>query len=258
LSDKSNKYVVGVDLGGTKIYTVLADLNGRVIAEMKVPTSPEEGQEKVIGRIVNTITMVCQEAGIKEKAKAVGVGAPALVDHRQGVVFLAPNLGWHEVPLKKILENRLKVPVKIDNDVNLAALGEYIYGLEKGINESSLRSLATITELVYIAVGTGIGGGLILDGQIYHGANGSAGEIGHMTIEPEGPLCSCGNRGCLEALASGSAIAREARELLKKGRGNGLLLAAGGRQADITAQTVAKAARAGDPEAQVIDRKSVV
>jgi glucokinase len=233
--------VAAVDLGGTKIYTALADQSGRVLAEVVVPTRPWEGAGAVIGRIVETVDQVLKQAGEQGPPLALGIGCPGPLDAATGVVYQAPNLGWHNVPLKDLLEKRLGIPVAVDNDANLAALGEYVYGAGRGEED-----------VVYITVSTGIGGGLILGGRLYHGAGYGAGEIGHMTIDPGGPRCSCGNYGCLEAMASGTAMAREARRLVESGGGRAILEAAGGDVHAITAREVARAAAAGDGEARQI------
>jgi len=239
-------YVVGVDLGGTKIYTLLATVEGTVAAEMEVPTVAGRGYEAVLDRIADTVAAVAAQAGVKpENVRAVGVGAPGPLNPDTGVVHQAPNLGWKRVPLRADLEARLALPVRLENDANLGALGEYTFGAGRGC-----------AELVYVTVSTGIGGGLILRGEIYGGAGGGAGEIGHITVVPGGPRCRCGSRGCLEAVASGTAIALRARELLDRGAGAGagagILALAGGEAEAVTAATVARAAEAGDPEARAI------
>ncbi len=235
-------YVVGVDLGGTKIYTVLATVEGTVAAEVEVPTGAGQGYEAVLDRIAKTVAKVSEQAGVSpETVSAVGVGAPGPLDPDTGVVHQAPNLGWKGVPLRVDLEARLALPVRIENDANLGALGEYTFGAGRGC-----------AELVYVTVSTGIGGGLILRGEIYGGAGGGAGEIGHITVLPGGPRCRCGSRGCLEAVASGTAIALRARELVDRGTGAGILALADGESEAVTAATVARAAEAGDPEARAI------
>ncbi len=231
------KYVVGVDLGGTKIYTALAGSGGRILSEIKVPTGAAEGEEAVIGRIAETVRSVLESAAVV-KPEALGIGSPGPLDHEAGVVYNSPNLGWREVPLKKKLEGILGVPVLVDNDANLAALGEYLFGAGRGSRN-----------MVYVTVSTGVGGGLVLEGRIFRGSGGGAGELGHMVLEPGGPLCGCGRRGCLEALASGTAMAARARELAAKGRGRAILGEAGGSAGEITALSVSRAAAAGDAEA---------
>jgi len=211
-------YVVGVDLGGTKILTALADAGGNILARVRVPTPDAGGVTAVLDRLAETVREVSR--GLSPAA--LGVGCPGPLDHVTGTVYQAPNLGWRDVPLAFLLKERLGVPVFVENDANLAALGEYTRGAGRGVGH-----------LVYVTVSTGIGAGLILDGRIYQGEGGGAGEIGHMTLEPDGPPCRCGRRGCLEALASGTAIARRAREL---GLGN----------EDVTAAAVSRLAQEGD------------
>jgi glucokinase len=236
-----NNYVVGVDIGGTKIYTALATIDGQVRAETKVPTIASDGYEGVISRIVETVEEVQRQAGVSGGLLRVGAGAPGPLDVANGIVHEAPNLGWLEVPLKESLEKRLGVPVYLDNDANLAAWGEYIYGAGRGVSD-----------VVYITVSTGIGGGLVLGGRLYRGANYGAGEIGHLTVLPDGPECRCGNRGCLEAMASGTAVARKARVLIAGGGGQAILNLAGGSVEAVTAATVGEAGLRGDPEAQAL------
>lgn len=232
-------YVVGVDLGGTKIYTALATPDGAVRAEVKVPTYAAEGYERVLGRIVQTVHEVEHQAGLSGRLLRVGLGAPGPLDVEKGVVHVAPNLGWRNVPLKASLEALLGVPVFLDNDANLAAWGEFVYGAGREAQH-----------LVYITVSTGIGGGLVFGGRLYRGASYGAGEVGHITVLPDGPECHCGNRGCLEALASGTAVAREARGLIARGGGRGILALAGGAVEAVTAKTVGAAAAQGDAEAR--------
>lgn len=240
-----NEYVVGVDIGGTKIYTALATLDGKVRAELKVPTRAVQGYEGVVNRITETVAEVQRTAGVSGKLLRVGVGAPGPLDIEKGIIHAAPNLGWTEVPLKDSLEKVLKVPVYVDNDANLAAWGEFLYGAGKGAET-----------LVYITVSTGIGGGLVLGGRLYRGASYGAGEIGHVTVLPDGPECHCGNRGCLEALASGTAVAWEARRLITAGGGRAILELAGGSVEAVTAETVGAAGLRGDAEAQDLLRNA--
>lgn len=240
------QFVVGVDLGGTKILTALAGMDGRLAAEVKMPTGAGEGQQHVIGQIVRSVEQVLQTAGVKpEQVPAIALGAPGPLDTVRGIIHFAPNLAWHDLPIRQVLEQQLSIPVLLDNDANLAALGEHVYGAGRGEDN-----------MVYITVSTGIGGGLIFGGRLYRGFTDGAGEIGHMTVFPDGPLCGCGNRGCLEALASGTAIARDAKDLATCGRGEQILLAAGGDPAGITAVTVAAAAADGDAAAKSIIAKA--
>ena len=239
-----DNYIVGVDLGGTKILTAVADRQGGVLSRVRVPTGADLGRDHVINELVRSVELALRDAGVlAANVTAVGVGAPGPLDPQAGFVYLAPNLGWRNVPLGEILGSKLKLPVYVDNDANLAALGERVYGSGQGADN-----------LVYITVSTGVGGGLILGGKIYHGFSGGAGEIGHITVAEDGPLCGCGNCGCLEALASGTAIANRAAALVGEGRGLGILSEAGGDKNMVSARVVAAAASKGDGEAVLIMR----
>lgn len=233
------EYIVGVDLGGTKIRTALATLDGEVRAEVEVPTDAAAGYARVLERIAGTIEEVRRQAGFPGKPLRVGLGAPGPLDPEKGIIHVAPNLGWRHVRVAADLAALVGAPVLLENDANLAALGEFVYGAGKGARD-----------MVYITVSTGIGGGLILGGRLYRGSSSGAGEIGHITLLPDGPVCSCGNRGCLEALASGTAVARRARELIKQGKGQRILALAGGVPEAVSAKVVAAAAQQGDTEAK--------
>lgn len=244
----SGKLVVGVDLGGTKILTALAGEEGRIINEVRVETEACLGTEAVLQNLFRSIDRVLQDTGVgQDRLQAIGVGAPGPLDTRTGVVHAAPNLGWREVPLGARLAERYSVPVFLDNDANLAALGEKRFGAGRGYGD-----------LVYITVSTGVGCGLILNNRIYHGHTDAAGEIGHFAVYPatDGQLCGCGNTGCLETLVSGTALARQARELVKAGRGKEILHCAGGDPAAITARTIGQAAARGDAEALELIRRA--
>ncbi|MDR9757095.1 MAG: ROK family protein [Thermacetogeniaceae bacterium] len=229
--------VLAVDLGGTKIYSALVGRGGEIICEDKCLTGPEKGVEAVIERITNSLKCVCPAC---EQPLGIGVAVPAYIDSEKGVILFAPNLKWRDVDLKRALEESFNLPVWMDNDANLAALGEHRYGAGRGYHD-----------LVYITVSTGVGGGLILNNQLYRGAFGGAGEFGHMIVDAHGPICSCGNKGCLEGLASGCAIMRDARDLVRSDRGKGILAAAEGIEG-VDACAVGKAALEGDPEAKEI------
>jgi len=230
--------IIGVDLGGTKIRAVLTDDSGNFLARTGLPTEASAGQEQVIDNIVLAVNTVMENAD-SSQVVGLGIGAPGPLNPRSGVVYSPPNLpGWNNVPLRNILENRLGLPVFLGNDANLAALGEYTFGAGKDYRY-----------LVYMTVSTGIGGGIIEDGRILDGAKGAAGEIGHMTIEAFGPRCNCGNLGCLEVLASGTAIRRRAIEMLQTGRKSLLLELSGGKLENITSEMVELAARQQDSAA---------
>lgn len=233
--------LIAVDLGGTSIRAARFSPSGPpALAQAKTPTQASEGPEAVVRRIVQTIEQVLPPGASDLR---VGVGAPGPLDPRRGIIIDAPNLpGWVNLPLRDILQERLGFPVAVGNDANLAALGEWRFGAGRDTQD-----------LLYLTISTGIGGGVIIDGRLLVGHSGLAAELGHMTIDPDGPLCSCGLRGHLEALASGPAIARRARELIEGGRPSSLAerLRADGR---ITAEAVGEAAVSGDLLArQVLD-----
>ncbi|OPX85452.1 MAG: Glucokinase [Pelotomaculum sp. PtaB.Bin104] len=235
-------YLIGVDLGGTKIHTALATGNGDIVAETRIPTKTARGSAFVIGQIAATVRQLLKQVGVSPASiKVIALGSPGPLDISRGVIQFSPNLHWHDVPVKLLLEEQLSIKVIIDNDANAAALGEYMFGAGKGTKN-----------MVYITVSTGVGGGLILGGQLYHGSSDGAGEIGHTIVLPDGPLCNCGARGCLEALSSGTAIAREARCLVNRGGGKNILNRAGGDPGEINSVVVAAAAAEGDPEAALI------
>ena len=200
--------ILGIDLGGTKIQAALVDPQGHIVATDRCKTLAEEGADAVIARMIELATGLSREVGMPTKSlRAVSIGVPGGVDDANGMVDKAPNLGWTKVPLAKRLSEALGVQrIVLDNDVRVAVLGEWAYGVGRGTRT-----------MIGIFVGTGIGGGLIIDGKLHTGARGVAGELGHMVLEPGGPRCSCGRRGCVEALASRSAIERELRERSKHG-----------------------------------------
>jgi glucokinase len=239
----SDKRIVGIDLGGTKISTALADDTGRIIAQDYRKTDAAGGLAAVIDQMLDAARRVMAQAEVKASGVlAVGIGAPGPVDFEAGVLVAPPNIpGLDRVPLKRMIEGELGVTTYVDNDANAAALAEHRFGAGRGTEH-----------MIYVTVSTGIGGGLILDGRLYHGAFGMAGEIGHITVVPHGPLCGCGNRGCLEALASGTSIAREARERVARGVPTLMADLAGGDLERITAKLVAEAANRGDAEARHI------
>jgi glucokinase len=242
-----NEYVVAIDLGGTKILTARLDLQGQVLAQAREQTRAEQGPDAVINRMLGTVLAVMQgvdPAGLV----GVGVGSPGPIYPATGIVSNPPNLpGWDNVPLRDILRDRLHaelgraIRVETGNDANVAALGEFRFGVG--------RQFPGVRHLVYFTVSTGIGGGVIADGRIADGAHGIAAEIGHMTVDINGPLCNCGNVGCVEAIAAGPAIARRGADLVAAGRAPLLTRLAGSEPEAVTTALVDEAARQGDPDA---------
>ena len=199
---KEDIFIGGIDLGGTKILSLCVDGRLQIIERDYRETEAEQGPEGVIERMVASMRAA---AGTRPLA-AVGVSTPGPSDPKRGIVTTPPNLpGWRDVPLARLIEERLGPPAWIENDANAAAIAEHRLGAGRGAGH-----------MVLVALGTGIGGGLILDGRLYRGASGGAGEIGHMQLVPEGPLCGCGRRGCLEALASGRALGERAKEIVER------------------------------------------
>lgn len=230
-----SRLAIGVDLGGTKIAATLVDPTGLVLARARQETRPEEGVEPVIERICRAAQELVSRVS-RDRILGVGVGAAAMTDSLRGVVIQASNLGWKDVPLRQLVQERLDLPTFVDKDTNVAALAEHRFGAGRGARQ-----------LFYVTIGTGIGGGMILDGRVYHGASQGAGDFGHITLVPEGPLCGCGNVGCLEALASGPAIARQAVEAIHQGRQSHIADLVQGKLETISAETVGAAAKESDP-----------
>ncbi len=230
---------IGIDLGGTKIEIACVDATGRVLDKKRLATRVEGGPGAIQEQIVNAVLEMRQSADIP--ARAIGIGVAGQIDAISGVVRFAPNLDWRDVPLRDELSDALGLPVSITNDVRAATWGEWIHGAGQGCDD-----------LVLIFVGTGIGGGVVSGGRMLTGCSNTAGELGHITIDLHGPLCNCGNHGCLEALAGGWAIARSAREAVENDPGGGvaLLREAGGRAEEINARVVADIAAKGDPMAR--------
>lgn len=206
----AKKILVGVDLGGTSLLVVATSTKGKMLAQKKRKTRAEEGASAVLARIVKTIQDVVDEAGAKlGNVRAVGIGAPGPLNPKTGMILHAPNLGptWNELPIAAHLSERLGCPVYLGNDVNVGAVGEHELGAGKGYKN-----------VVAIFVGTGIGGGIILNGRLYRGVRYTAGELGHVVLMANGPMCGCGKRGCAEALASRTAIERDIRAQIDVGR----------------------------------------
>jgi glucokinase len=230
------EYFVGVDLGGTKILAGVFDDKLTCLGRTKMSTKAERGAEEVIERITRCARDVVDECDLDFKqVRAVGIGAPGAVDPETGRVIFAPNLQWQDVPLKKVIEKQLGVPVAVENDCNSATLGVF---------EKELQSKPRY--MVGIFIGTGIGGGFILDGKLYPGASGTAAEIGHMVLQVGGPKCNCGNRGCFEALASRTAIFRTIHAAIKEGPKTILTDLLGPDSTDLRSGDLRKAIRKGD------------
>jgi len=224
-----NKVVIGVDLGGTNMRTALLSPDGLILDRNKVSTHAAEGWKQVVARLVESIVRYQQIAiGKGLTVAAVGVGAPGVIQMDSGIVVKSPNFpDWNNLPLKKELEKALNMPVFIENDANAAALGEQWLGAGRDINS-----------MILLTLGTGVGGGIVLNNQIWQGADGMAGEIGHMTLIPDGRLCGCGNTGCLEMYASARGIVQSYREAVNS---SGIAMVT-----ELSSEQIYQAARNGD------------
>lgn len=228
----SSDLVLAIDLGGTRFRIGLVDREGRLAYRASLPTRASEGPRRLIARLALAGRRALSCSPPEGRVLGVGVATPGPVDPWAGVVFTAPNLpGWQDVPLKAELEEALGLPAVVGNDANLGGLGEALFGAGRGH-----------ANLVYLTVSTGIGSGILVDGRLLVGARGLASEAGHMVVRLDGPRCGCGKRGCLEALASGTAIAARAAERLTAGESSALAA----RRPPLTAEHVASAALRGD------------
>lgn len=233
---------IGIDVGGTNVKIALVDTKGKIVYSNSVPTRAEMGYEYTVNNIKQAIYDLLKETKLTTKdIEGIGFGFPGQVDYKAGIVRNAPNIpGWVEVPIAKLIEDEFKIPTRVDNDVRCAALGELNYGAGKGCEN-----------LICITVGTGIGSGLILNGKLVRGASNAAGEIGHIKLQMNGgPICGCGDTGCLEAFASGPSIVAMAEDYIKGGKSTKFREMANG--SPITPYIVCEAAKAGDPVAQRI------
>jgi len=246
------RYIIGVDLGGTNIVAGAMPSDGsREIAMHTTPTLAEGGASSVVERITGMIEQVIEqtmaETGAERSAfLGVGIGSPGPLNREKGIVIVTPNLGWKNFPLRDEISKRVGLEATLDNDANCATLGEFWCGAARGGRN-----------VIGMTLGTGIGGGLILEGKLYHGSSDVAGEIGHTSIDANGRRCKCGNYGCIEAYASGPAIAERAREALRGDEGESILVTmADGDARKITAQTVYEASKRGDAIAREVVRET--
>lgn len=237
MADTNNRnHVVGVDLGGTKILAGVFDTKLQPLGTTKFSTKAQRGPEAVIERVARCVQDAIDECDLSTKqVRAVGIGAPGAVDPEHGEVVFAPNLGWKDVAIVKELEKRLDIPVFLENDCAACMLGVY---------EQELKSKPK--HVLGIFIGTGIGGGLIQNGELYRGFSHTAGELGHMVIDVNGPKCSCGNKGCFEVFASRSALFRAIQSAIKNGEKSLLTEMLGEDLKDLRSGDIRKAIRRGD------------
>ena len=234
---KPEDLILSIDLGGSKILAAVVDPQGEMLSSDHSVTPAEKGPEAVIQAIFQAARQTLKQAGITiAEVRAIGVGAPGACNPDTGIISYSPNLpGWKDVPLRDIIQRELGVKTFLVNDANAAALGELCFGAGRGARN-----------LIYVTISTGIGGGIVIDGKLYSGTSGAAGEVGHMTIDVNGPRCNCGNIGCWEALASGTALAKEARQKIGEGERTSILDHARGDIEQVTAETIHAAALDGD------------
>ena len=235
------KLYVGVDLGGTKIYTALANENGEVLKEIITPTEASKGYEKIVDKIKDGIRFVVSEVGI-DSIRAIGIGSPGPLEVKKGIIAEPPNLPFRNYNIVETLENEFKVKVYLDNDANAATLAEHTFG--QGIGTENM---------VFITASTGVGAGAILNGKLYRGSTSNALELGHTTVKYDGDKCGCGNRGCVESLASGTAIKKIADKKLLDEKIETTL-----RNYDvITSKEVFEEAASGDKVSKEIIRETI-
>ncbi|CQB51982.1 ROK [Syntrophomonas zehnderi OL-4] len=231
-------FIIGIDIGGSKVLTGILDKTGRVLTRKKETTCSQGQPGEVMDQVAGMIELMKDELGIgAQDILGIGAGVPGPLDYYRGVVLESPNLRWPEYPAGSELNKRLGSKLLLEKDTNAAALGEFYYGSSKKIRN-----------LIYITVSTGIGAGIIADGNLLHGHKGGAGELGHMLIEPGGRSCGCGRQGCLEALASGTALEQEAREMIAHGQAQSIQALIGDGK-PLTARELGWAARQGNKEA---------
>lgn len=247
----AKRWIVGVDLGGTNIVVgVLPIDGGDVLALRKMSTEAQRGAKFVVDRIGRMMEesigeVLAEHGGTRDDFAGIGIGSPGPLDRASGVVLNTPNLGWRNFPLRDLISNAARLPATLDNDANCATYGEWWMGAGRNVDT-----------LVGLTLGTGIGGGIVLDGQIYHGVSDAAAEIGHMTIDSTGRKCKCGNYGCLEAYASGPAIALRAIEGIEAGAESMLPDLVEGKLEDMSAATVYEGVVLGDPYANEVMKET--
>ncbi len=235
-------FAIGVDLGGTNLRIAAVDEQGTLLEKVTTGTQVARGRDYVIQEMCDTIREVSAKFSRSGRMIGAGIGVPGIIDKRTGMLRESPNLpGWDNYPVRNEIEQRLNSTVVLENDANAAAMGEAWLGAARGMDSMCM-----------ITLGTGVGGGIVLDGKIWHGMTGMAGEVGHITIDPAGPRCNCGNTGCVEQFASASAVMRMAREAIANGRAPELARAANAHDVEFSAKLVYTLAIQGDQPARDI------
>jgi glucokinase len=240
-----SNFAIGVDLGGTNLRIAAVNQEGRLLEKVTLGTKVALGRDHVLNEMCEAIQRLSQKYRTDAQLLGVGIGVPGIIDLQTGMLRESPNLpGWSDYPVRDEIERRLQAPVLLENDANVAALGEKWLGAGRHVGDMAMLTL-----------GTGVGGGVILNGKIWHGMTGMAGEFGHMTVEPDGQLCGCGNRGCVEQYASATAVVRMAREAIAAGTAPELAKAASS-DAEFSAKEIYNLAIQGDEQAKKIFRRA--
>jgi glucokinase len=235
-----SRYAIGVDLGGTNLRVAAISQDGRLVEKLTLGTEVGRGRDAVLNEMCLSIGQLSRKLGGEHSLLGIGIGVPGIIDMDRGMLRESPNLpGWHDYPVQAEIHRRLGTQVVLENDANAAALGEAWLGAARGFDSACM-----------ITLGTGVGGGIVLDGKIWHGMTGMAGELGHLTVDADGPKCNCGNRGCLEQYASATAVVRMARETT----GTAALASLAGTPA-LSSRTVYELAETGDQSARAIFEK---
>ncbi len=238
-------YAIGVDLGGTNLRIAAVDEQGKLLEKLTTGTQVSRGRDFVIGEMCDHIRSVSAKFASSGSLAGIGIGVPGIIDMDTGMLRESPNLpGWSEYPVRSEIEKRLNTKVILENDANAAALGEKWLGAARDYESMCMLTL-----------GTGVGGGIVLDGRVWHGMNGMAGELGHINVEPNGHSCGCGSRGCVEQYASATAVVRMAREMIASGKAPELQRAAQGDDKEFNSRRVYQMAVQGDQAAQEIYHK---
>jgi glucokinase len=239
-----NDFSIGVDLGGTNLRIAAVDISGHLVEKVTLGTKVSLGRDHVLNDMCDAIQHLSEKYKNSAKMLGIGIGVPGIIDMETGLLRESPNLpGWAEYPVRAEIERRLTTMVILENDANVAAFGEKWLGAAREYDDMAMLTL-----------GTGVGGGLVLGGKIWHGMNGMAGEFGHTTVEPEGHPCGCGNRGCLEQYASATAVVRMAREAIAENASSALARAAH-EDAEFSAKSIFNLAIQGDEDAKRIFRR---
>ena len=230
-------FAVGVELGAANLRAVVVNLEAKIVAKIAKKTNADEGRERVLKRMSEIIHQVIDASGVgRENIKGIGIGISGIIDHQRGICLFCPNIkGWENVPVKRLVEEEFGMEVSVDDSSRMAALAEHWCGLARKVEN-----------FIFVNVGFGMGSGIFTNGQLYRGSRGAAGELGHITIDENGPRCQCGNRGCLETLVCGPAIIRRARERLEEGVVSLIGKMVDGDLTKITPELVVEAARKGD------------